>query len=271
MTSKFKSQKSRFAISNFKSLMRSRGFTLIELLVVVAIIGILASMLMPALNRARESARRGTCQSNLKQIGNGMVMYADDWGGIFPQYTTNSFTAGDFKLLITGGKYLTGAVLACPSDKRVVKDTDNALLGTYPYTYPYTPARTPQVSYASAHGLNVMSTYLDSSLTPVDTAIPLGIFQVMQTLVVDMSGIYSTGTTAAAVPSLWDRSLGTATYKNHALDGVNALKMDGHVDWLNWPPPLSPDMYNVTLIPNAAIATTSCSGTAASPGYLANP
>src|SRR5206468_444762 len=63
---------------------RSSGFTLIELLVVIAIIAILAALLLPALSRAKASAKRATCISNLRQLSVGTHLYASDNGDTLP-------------------------------------------------------------------------------------------------------------------------------------------------------------------------------------------
>ena len=63
---------------------RRRGFTLIELLVVIAIIAILAAILFPVFAQARDKARQAACQSNLKQLGNAVSMYLQDYDETYP-------------------------------------------------------------------------------------------------------------------------------------------------------------------------------------------
>ena len=75
---------------------RTTAFTLIELLVVIAIIAILAAILFPVFARARENARRASCQSNLKQIGLGFEQYKQDYDSIFPITLYGKTGGGNF-------------------------------------------------------------------------------------------------------------------------------------------------------------------------------
>ncbi len=112
---------------------RTNGFTLIELLVVIAIISILAGMLLPALSRAREAARRVSCASNLRQLGLVFRMYSNEANGVFPSVQTLVGPGCDqrnpgwltFEGRAVFPEYLTDVrILACPSDSDGMSEID---------------------------------------------------------------------------------------------------------------------------------------------------
>jgi prepilin-type N-terminal cleavage/methylation domain-containing protein len=128
-----------------------RGFTIIELLVVIFIVGLLISMLVPQLYKARELARRTVCISHLKQIGSSTFAYAFDSNDLGPQVMRRAGTRAPRSLLSRSGKYvnlgllleneLEGQhdVLYCPSQQQFSYNSDPQYLpqatvtGSYAY------------------------------------------------------------------------------------------------------------------------------------------
>ena len=194
------------------------AFTLIELLVVIAIIAILAAILFPVFARARENARRSSCQSNLKQIALGIKQYTQDYDERFPLVVTPS-PATEPGWAYSIQPYLKSEqIFQCPSD-----------------TAP-PPSPTPNDAITRANTTGYTDYYLNYNLTnPGTSSSPtVGVgrteAELTYTSNIIMNGDGS-GSTSGSSASYNNLKIDTGGGSRH-LEGGNYSFVDGHVKWL---------------------------------------
>jgi prepilin-type N-terminal cleavage/methylation domain-containing protein/prepilin-type processing-associated H-X9-DG protein len=189
-----------------------KAFTLIELLVVIAIIAILAAILFPVFARARENARRASCQSNLKQIALGFKQYTQDFDEKYPPThivvpITSADTDGYRGWAVLLQPYLKSEqIFQCPSESTAPGGFDNTLTAI-DYFYNYNLARD------AADNPNGIS----------DAAIPYPSNTIL-------NGDWATSTDRSAVFAAPSGATQLAGVVRH-LEGANYSFVDGHVKW----------------------------------------
>lgn len=223
---------------------RRKGFTLVELLVVIGIIALLISILLPALNAAKERANRVKCSSNLRQIGQGLLLYANDNKGIYPR--TPASNAGTYTAFTAGGAstatdpFGTGG----PSNNDVTAAlfllVRNADINPEVFVCPSSNAEKDTLNNKPAnqrcnfYGSNNLS-YSYTNPYPNDTAVGLG-YKLNGNVPADFAicgdrndgdFLTATGVNSASAASEQKK----INSKNHEGDGENVLFNDGHCEW----------------------------------------
>ncbi len=202
---------------------KRRGFTLIELLVVIAIIAILAAILFPVFARARENARRSSCQSNLKQIGLGFRQYTQDYDEKYPQLSANATTPTAGGWAVQMQPYLKSEqIFQCPSETLPPASgatVDARAAGAYTdywYNSELAGDSEAQVEFVS-------STVLSGDGTGSSAAYAYNGFAVSTDGTIPTAA--AAGAARATAPS-------GSTFGMRHLDGMNYAFADGHVKWL---------------------------------------
>jgi len=222
-----------------------KGFTLIELLVVIAIISILAAILFPVFARARESARRASCMSNLKQIGLAAMMYVQDYDERYPLAIVGDVGLGD-----KGSQYpdgtethpITGSPYCdnMPCGKFRVSDGHGGGVNAYAASWmdllqPYTKSvqvfvcPSQKVDYYGGYGYNSFINNLKRAPYIPITQAQLNNVSITA-MMMDCNNAYNT----YAEPQQ-DSFNPLKESRNSAphLDGYNMAFADGHVKWLS--------------------------------------
>lgn len=199
-----------------------RGFTLLEVLVVLFVVCVLAALLFPVGARGRENARRSSCQSNLKQIGLGVLQYVRDYDEIYPLAYTDDDASGDYNANFDRGwmqlvqPYIKSTqVFQCPSEN---KDYFPPLRATdYWYNAPISQNRS--IAQIAKPALTVMC----------------GDGVGMPAAFVATHGAIAYKGNAPSLKyngEIWDATRATNGQggRRH-LDGINFMFCDGHVKW----------------------------------------